>query len=60
MTEYFVRWTVEIDADSPEEAAKIARGMQLDPKSVATVFNVSTDEGDGAYIDLGQMLQNRD
>lgn len=59
MTEYFVRWTVEIDADSPEEAAKIARGFQLDPNSVATVFNVSTNEGDGAYIDVGQMLPKR-
>lgn len=59
MTEYFVRWTVEIDADSAEEAAKIARGMQLDPRSVATMFNVSTNEGDGIYIDVGQMLPKR-
>jgi hypothetical protein len=60
MTEYFVRWTVEIDANSAEEAAKIAREFQLDPNSVATVFNVSTNEDDGVYIDVGQVLPKRD
>jgi 2-hydroxychromene-2-carboxylate isomerase len=41
MTTYRVSWDIDIDADSPEEAAKIARECQLDPASLATVFIVS-------------------
>jgi len=44
MKNYLVVWTIDIDADSPEEAAQVARDIQLDPKSTAMVFGVSHSE----------------
>lgn len=41
MPEYRVVWEVELDANSPEEAAKMAQAMQRDPTSWATVFDVT-------------------
>lgn len=38
---YRVVWTIDVHADSPLEAAKAARRIQLDPHSVATFFNVT-------------------
>jgi hypothetical protein len=40
MRTYKVMWEIDISADSPEEAAKRAREIQLDPESWATVFDV--------------------
>lgn len=37
---YLVMWEVEVDADNADQAATIARVMQLDPQSLATEFNV--------------------
>lgn len=45
--EYRVTWDIDITADSPLDAARRAREIQLNPKSWATVFTV-----DGEYIDL--------
>jgi len=39
--DYTVTWTVEISAESSIEAAEKAREIQLDPKSMAIVFNVN-------------------
>jgi hypothetical protein len=36
--EYTVRWEIQLWASSPEEAAAVAREIQLDPDSLATVF----------------------
>ncbi len=41
MATYLIKWEVDIEADSPQEAAKIAREMQLDPDSEAVVFDVT-------------------
>lgn len=41
MNEYTVTWAIDIDADTPEEAAKEAMAIQRDPDSIATVFMVS-------------------
>ena len=38
--EYEVRWVTQVDADSPEEAAKHAAEMQRDPTTLAIVFEV--------------------
>lgn len=40
MTEYVVEWIVEVDAESPREAAKLALAIQRDPDSTATCFSV--------------------
>jgi len=38
--EFRVIWEIEIEADSPKEAAQEARGIQLTPVMAATVFDV--------------------
>lgn len=38
--EYHVMWEIEVEADSPREAAEEARAIQRDPKSTATVYEV--------------------
>lgn len=40
MPNFHVTWEIDLEADSHEEAAKIARDIQLDPDSIATVFDV--------------------
>lgn len=42
---YRVEWEIDIDADTPEDAALEAYAIILDPASTATVFSV-TDEND--------------
>lgn len=49
--EYRVTWAIDIEADSPLEAARKAREIQLDPDSTATVFDVTTKDTK-AVIDL--------
>ena len=39
--EYQVIWTIEIDATSPEHAARQARYIQRDRNSLVGVFDVS-------------------
>lgn len=41
---YLVVWTIDIEADTAQEAAKKARDIQLDPESWATAFEVMGDE----------------
>ena len=45
MAHYLVVWEIDIDADSPEEAAREARAIQLDKESKATVFVLHSDNG---------------
>lgn len=52
MAEYLVTWEVELDASSPEAAAKLARQYQLDEASAATVFYVYDKDGVRHDIDL--------
>jgi hypothetical protein len=40
LTPYRVTWEIEVDAKSPEDAALLARNIQLDPESAATHFIV--------------------
>lgn len=40
MPEYRVSWTIDVSADSPEEAAKEALKIQRDPESIAVMFKV--------------------
>lgn len=39
MPEYRVVWEIDIEADTPKEAAKKALKIQRDPESTATVFD---------------------
>jgi len=40
MTLYHVTWAIDIEADSPREAAEKARYYQTKPDTIATVFDV--------------------
>lgn len=40
MAFYQVKWVIELEATCPEHAATLAREIQLDPESTATVFQV--------------------
>lgn len=42
--EYHVTWTIEVQASSSEEAARLARDIQLDPNSLATHFVVAGED----------------
>lgn len=53
--EYRVSWTVELDAESPEEAARLALAIQRDPQSLATHFTVEDTEGNATQVDLGAL-----
>lgn len=47
MTEpYHVTWEIDIDADSPREAAEKALAIQRDPYSTATVFTIAGINGE--------------
>lgn len=42
---YLVEWAIDIEADSPREAAKAARQYQIKPSTTAIVFTVSEHDG---------------
>ena len=50
--EYKVFWEIDVEADSPKEAAQKALEIQRDPESQALVFNVNNDSGKVGEIDL--------
>ena len=58
MPEYHVEWAIELDADSPREAAQEALTIQRDPDSIAVVFDViefdviEFGNGESVRIDL--------
>jgi hypothetical protein len=51
--EYKVSWTIDRDADSPEEAARQALEIHRDPESWATHFEVRDGTGQVCEVDLG-------
>ncbi len=51
MTEYLISWTIELDANSPLEAARAAHRIMLDPQSRGTVFKVLA-EGCDKEVDI--------
>lgn len=52
--EYKVTWIIEVSAESFEEAAQLAREIQLDKESLATHFTVTDENGMTQEIDLEQ------
>ena len=52
--EYRVTWTIDLDADTPEEAARKALEIQRDPESIATCFIVTDAHGNRCDVDLGE------
>ena len=52
MANYLVRWEIEIDAGTLEEAAGLALACLRDPESLATCFEVSRDGRNWHVVDL--------
>ena len=50
--EYAVTWEIDIEADTPEGAARQALETMRDPESIATVFGVRCPDGHQQDIDL--------
>ena len=51
--DYFVSWEIEVEAENPIEAAKLARAAQIQPNTRATVFDVFSENAEGAIrVDL--------
>lgn len=54
MTLYHVTWEIDIEADSPVEAAQTARKWLLDPGAECVVFGVKEFDtpDDAVFVDL--------
>lgn len=57
MSEYLISWEIGLVADTPEEAAQQALEIQRDPNSMATVFDVTDENGETTRVDLTLMAQ---
>ena len=49
---YKVRWEINVDGETPVEAAKEALRIQTDPESTALVFEVFDEAGKVTMVDL--------
>lgn len=54
-----VGWLIDIEADTPEAAARYALGIQRDPESIAVVFAVTDSAETRHVIDLDACGQHR-
>lgn len=53
--EYQVNWYINLDADDPRKAAILARETIRDPKSIATLYQVTNEEtGERTVVDLAK------
>ena len=52
MPEYHLTWEIDLDADSPRQAAEKALTIHRNPESIATVFDVKDETGHTERIDL--------
>jgi hypothetical protein len=52
-----VEWTTGLDADSPEQAAKLAQEMLRDPDSLANVFDVVEADDDGGVKEGAEWVE---
>ena len=50
--EYQVTWKIEVEAESFEEAVKLALEIQRDPNSIATLFEVKDASGTIRELDI--------
>lgn len=52
MREYTVTWIMQLDAETPRDAAIAAQDMIRDVESDATVFYVTDKDGEETTVDL--------
>jgi len=59
MPAYLVEWSIDIDAETPEEAAKLALEVQRDPESQGLFFEVTDDKtGECVTVDLFEGVED--
>lgn len=58
MPQYRVTWEIDIEAETPEEAARKALAIQRNPASTATVFNVTAEDGEMEDVDITELEQS--
>lgn len=51
MRTYTVHWEIELDAESPRDAAEQALRIHRDPQSLAIAFSIY-DEGSGEWCEV--------
>lgn len=52
MGAFTVIWSIDVDADSPKQAAQAAQEAQTRPDTTATIFLVQDEAGTETTIDL--------
>ncbi len=52
LKKYLVTWEIDIEASTPEEAARKALEIQRDPSSIALVFVVKERDKPDVTVDL--------
>lgn len=60
MPDYRVTWEIDINADSPQEAAKQAWEHMQRPDSTANVFDVVDSKGNTTRVDLLELEEESD
>jgi hypothetical protein len=56
--DYFVSWEIEVKAENPIGAAKLARAAQTQPRTRSTVFQVfGEDAEDAVRVDLSAISE---
>jgi hypothetical protein len=58
--EYRVVWEIEVNAETPEEAAQEAFAAMQDPDTLARHFTVYRPDQQSVSVDLGPVGQQRD
>ena len=57
--QYLVTWEIDVECESPEEAALEAWKLMRHPDSTANVFTVTDEQGGSVKVDLEERLQDR-
>jgi len=57
MKSFVVEWTIDIDAETPEQAARRALEIQRNPESHAVVFDVISHDGEITRVDLLEEME---
>ena len=55
---YFVTWEIDIEAETPIEAAQKALEIQRRPGSNANVFDVTDEAGEKTRVDLEELKED--
>ena len=56
--QYRVMWVIDVEAETHMEAALIAREVQQDPESLATVFSVLDQYGKFVKLDTNPAFRH--